>query len=231
MRNDKITDKPLHMQELPCTTTTKKDVCCNRHMQKYVCKMYNKVDYDFTNFGVSKCLGHVSNSAHEEQYICALCDKRLKETTNENPVVSYYLKYPKAVTGANFLKALNQRPEYVCTCCHHMLFCKTVQQFNIKDYDMSNETVKECLSHRYVMKLHRHTSDENDGMTTHKWPQFVPDYVEHEDIYVMNEFICIHCRNCLRQKKPQRYLTRHVQMVCSYMIYHRIYRTYHHWRG
>ena len=57
---------------------------CNRHMQKHVCKMYNKVDYDFTNFVVSQCLGYVSNSAHEEQYICALCDKRLKETSNEN---------------------------------------------------------------------------------------------------------------------------------------------------
>ena len=74
-----------------------------------------------------------SNSAHEEQYICALCDKRLKETSNENPVLPYYGKYPKAVAGANFLKALNQRPEYVCTCCHHMLFHKTVQQFHIKD--------------------------------------------------------------------------------------------------
>ena len=41
----------------------------------------------------------------------------------------------------------NQKPEYVCTCCHCMLFCKTVQQFHMKDYDMSNETVKECLSH------------------------------------------------------------------------------------
>ena len=65
-------------------------VCCNRHMQKHVCKMYNKVDYDFTNFVVSQCLGHVSNSAHEEQYICVLCDKRLKETSNENPVLPYY---------------------------------------------------------------------------------------------------------------------------------------------
>ena len=33
---------------------------------------------------------------------------------------------------------------------------------------MSNEKVKECLSHQYVMKLHRHTSHENDDMTTHK---------------------------------------------------------------
>ena len=75
----------------------------------------------------------------------------------------HHAKYANAVTGANFLKALNQRPEYVSTCCHHMSFCKTVQQFHIKDYDMNNETVKPCLSHRYVMKLHRHTSHENDN--------------------------------------------------------------------
>ena len=40
---------------------------------------------------------------------------------------------------------------------------------------MSDETVKQCLSHQYVIKLHRHTSHENDEMTTHKWPQFVRD--------------------------------------------------------
>ena len=53
------------------------------------------------------------------------------------------------------------------------------------------------------MKLHRHTSHENDEMTTHKQPQFVPEDVEHDDIYVMNEFICIHCRNSLGQKKTK----------------------------
>ena len=153
--------------------------------------------------------------------ICTSCDKGLKETSDESPVLPYHAKYSNAVTGANFLKALNQRPEYVCTCCHHMLFHKTVQQFHMKDYDMSNETVKECLSHQYVMKLHRHTSHENDNMTTHKWPQFVPDDVEHDNIYVMNEFICICCRNSLRQKN-QRCLIRHVQMVCSCMTSHRI---------
>ena len=95
-------------------------------MQKHVYKMYNKVDYDFTNFDVLQHLGHVSNSAHEEQYICTLCNKRLKETSNENPVLPYYTKYPNTVTGATFLKALNQRPEYVCTYCHCMLFHKIV---------------------------------------------------------------------------------------------------------
>ena len=47
------------------------------------------------------------------------------------------------------------------------------------------------------MKLHRHTSHENDEMRTHKWPQFVQDDVEDDDIYVMDEFICIQCRNSL----------------------------------
>ena len=109
--------------------------------------MYNKVDYGFTSFVVSQCLGHVSNSTNKEQYICPLHDKRLKETSNESLVLPYYEKYPHAVAGANFLKALKQRPEYECTCCHHMLFCKTVQLFHTTDYDMSDETVKQCLSH------------------------------------------------------------------------------------
>ena len=76
------------------------------------------------------------------------------------------------------------------------------------------------------MELHGHTSDNNDEMRINKWPQFVPDDVEHGDIYVMNEFICIHCKNSLRQKKPKI----HVQMVFSYVTSHRIYKTYCHWR-
>ena len=146
-----------------------------------------------------KCI----KSCNEDQYICTSCDKRLKETSNETPFLPYYGKYSNAVAGASFLKALNQRPEYVCTCCHHMLFHKTVQLFHTTEYDMSDEIVKECLSHRYVMKLHRHTSNENDEMRTHEWPQFVQDDVEDDDIYVMDEFICIYCRNSLQQKNPK----------------------------
>ena len=54
------------------------------------------------------------------------------------------------------------------------------------------------------MKLHRHTSHENDNSTTHKWLQFVPDDVQHDNIYIMNEFICIHCRNSLKPKMPDQ---------------------------
>ena len=48
---------------------------------------------------------------------------------------------PHAIAGTNFLKALNKRPEYVCTCCHHMLFHKTVRLFHTTDYNMTDETV------------------------------------------------------------------------------------------
>ena len=53
------------------------------------------------------------------------------------------------------------------------------------------------------MKLHRHTSQENVEMRTHEWSQFVQDDVEHDDIYIMDEFICIHCKNSLQQKKTK----------------------------
>ena len=91
--------KSCHAQLQPKCTC----VCCNTDVHKDICKVYNKVDYDFTSFVVSQCLGHVSNSANEDQYICASCNKRLKETSNENPVLPYYGKYPNAVAGANML--------------------------------------------------------------------------------------------------------------------------------
>ena len=136
--------KTCHLQLQPKCTC----VCCNTNVQKDICKIYNKAGYDFRSFVLSQCLRHVSNPTNnEDQYICASYDKRLQETSNETPVLPYYGKYPHAVAGANFLKALNQRPEYVYTCCHCMLFCKTVQLFHTTWYDMRDETVKQCLSH------------------------------------------------------------------------------------
>ena len=82
-------------------------VCCNTLMQEHLCEINNKLDYDFTNFVVSQCLQHVSNTVHDDQYICSSCDKILKETSDENPVVLHYVRYPNVVTGANFVKALN----------------------------------------------------------------------------------------------------------------------------
>ena len=113
-----------HLQLQPKCTC----LCCNTDVHNDICKIYNKVDYDFSHFVVLQWLGHVADTVNEDQYICALCDKRLKETSNEYHILPYNGKCPNTVAGANFLKTLNQRPEYVCTCFHHMLFHKTVQQ-------------------------------------------------------------------------------------------------------
>ena len=54
--------KSCHLQlQARCTC-----VCCNTDVQKDICKMYNKVDYDFSSFVVSQCLGQVANSGNEE---------------------------------------------------------------------------------------------------------------------------------------------------------------------
>ena len=68
-----------HLQLQPKCTC----VSCNTDVHKDICKMYNKPEYGFTSFVVSQCLGHVSNSGNAQQYRCASCDKRLKETSNK----------------------------------------------------------------------------------------------------------------------------------------------------
>ena len=84
---ENMTLEMLKSKRTNCYICTCTCVCCNTDVHKDICKMYNKVDYDFTSFVVSQYLGHVSNSANEDQYICASCDKRLKEICNENPVL------------------------------------------------------------------------------------------------------------------------------------------------
>ena len=65
---------------------------------------------------------------------------------------------------------------------------------------MSDDTVKQCLSHQCKMKLHGHTSQVNDEMRTCEWPQFVQDVVEHDDIDIMDEFICVTAKIAYNKK-------------------------------
>ena len=99
-------------------------VCCKVNADKCICKIYNKADYDYTKFIVSHCLEYATNTTDEKKYMCASCNKRLIETSNENPVLPYYGKHLCVKAGANFLKALQEKPKFVCTWCHPMLFVK-----------------------------------------------------------------------------------------------------------
>ena len=61
----------------------------------------------------------------------------MKATTNLQPLMPYHGGYGSVVAGSRFLKALQDIPQYVHTCCHQLLFCQDVQPFCIDHYDLS----------------------------------------------------------------------------------------------
>ena len=77
----------------------------------------------------------------------------MKATSNVQPVMPYQGDYGSVVTGSRFLKALHDIPQYVCTCCHRLLFCQNVQPFHTDHYDLSNSIVAKSLSHHYTMNI------------------------------------------------------------------------------
>ena len=130
-------------------------VCCSRNVEKSMCQLYMKADYDFSNFVVSQCLPHVGDCADEQKYIYLSCHTRITETNNDNIVLPYHGRYPHVKAGTNFLKSLQEMPEFVCTCCHCMVFSKTVKPFTIREYDMNNDIGQKCLSYHYRLTLQK----------------------------------------------------------------------------
>ena len=173
-------------------------VCCSRNVEKSMCQLYMKADYDFSNFVVSRCLPHVRDCEDEQKYICLSCHKRLTETNNDNIVLPYHGRYPNVKAGTNFLKSLQEMPQFVCTCCHRMLFNKTVKPFNIREYDMNNDIIQKCLSHCYRMTLQKSVPAKKSVETiNNEWPTVEDRISETDHAYTMSEFICIWCRNVL----------------------------------
>ena len=75
----------------------------------------------------------------------------------------YYGRYPNVKVGANFLKSLQKMPQFDCTCCHCILFHKTVKPFKMGEYDMNNDTVQKCLSHHDRMTLQKSVPGKKCG--------------------------------------------------------------------
>ena len=84
------------------------------------------------------------------------------------------------------------------------MFHKNVRPFNISEYDMNHEIIEKSLSHRYVMKIYSQSPSTIDNTVTgNNWPVIVQHTEEDNPVSYEKEFICIHCRNSLRQKKPK----------------------------
>ena len=104
-------------------------VSCGREVTKKMCKIYQKDEYDFKQFVVLQCLGWCISET-DSSYICLSCHTALTRTNIEKSVVPYHIKEGKVRDG--------EKPEYVCTCCHQLLFCKTVRNFLIDIYNNTN---------------------------------------------------------------------------------------------
>ena len=79
------------------------------------------------------------NSADASQlFICNVCKMCLLNTNNISPSVPIYSHNPIARSGAQFLKALQEKPEYICTCCHRMLFRRLVARFHMSQISLSH---------------------------------------------------------------------------------------------
>ena len=64
------------MQDLLHTTTKKfVRVCYSRNVEKSMCQLYRKADYDFSTFVVSQCLPHVKDWRCREVYTSVMSQK------------------------------------------------------------------------------------------------------------------------------------------------------------
>ena len=181
-------------------------VSCNLHFDMHLGKHYNIDKYDFKQYIVSRCLPDVSSQGDDTNYICLSCDKTLQITDNDNPIVPYHIKDKCLHAAAKFLKLLLEKPEYVCTCCHHLLFKKTVKHFNIEEYELSNPIVKKSLSYRYQMVITNSTDKSGIGKCEYykyNWNEKSGHQSEFKQYTFIEEYICIQCRNCLKLQKPK----------------------------
>ena len=136
------------------------------------------------------------------------------------------------IAAAKFMKLLLEKPEYVCICCHHLLFRKTVKKkkFNIQEYKITNPIVKKSLSYWYQMEIINNSNNTTSGKCQYykyKWNEMSGHEPELNEDTFIQEFICIWCRNCLRLWKPKMPDQACVQMVCSWIIFHKIYCIFH----
>ena len=135
-------------------------------------------------------------------YICNSCSKTLCQTSVENPIVPVHMKDKIIRAGDLFLKALNDRPEFVCTCCHRMLFRKTVRKFKEHDYDFTNDVVRKSLSYRFILKV-KQLMNHNVVLGAINSIEELSNKLTDSAEIVFDEYICIRCRNALRSKRPR----------------------------
>ena len=146
--------------------------CCHKdlfHRKAY--RIFKRTNYNFDHAIVNRPLLHTYCywTPGRMEYICKICHNNLRAQEPRMPRNAVAQLGKKA--GENFLKALQNKPEFVCTSCHQMLCRKTVVVFHENKYNFKNAIVGRVLSTPYRYKSECH----ND------------------------EFICVTCHNNLKR--------------------------------
>ena len=112
--------------------------CCYRDLfHRGTCHFQGK-NCNFDHAIVNRALFHKYHycTPGMMEYICKVCHNNLRAKEPRMPRDAFARLGKK--TGENFLKALQNKPEFVCTCCNQMLFWKTVVVFQENKYDFRN---------------------------------------------------------------------------------------------
>ena len=81
--------------------------------------------------------------------MCKTCHSNLHDKNNREPTIPRMLLKGKKSAASKFFNAIDNKPQYVCTCCHRWLFKKSVSVFNEKKFDFDNIVVANALSGKY----------------------------------------------------------------------------------
>ena len=66
--------------------------------------------------------------------------------------IAVILEGKHAKAGVRFHEKCKEKPQFVCTCCHRMLFKKTVLKFKEEHYDFNSVIVRKAMSLYYRWK-------------------------------------------------------------------------------
>ena len=143
--------------------------CHNMFRDRQYLVLFNEGDYNFNDNVVQEVLSskYRKKSLDGHEYICEICRRDLGGKRVQVPVRSMYSKeitsssmYKKKrekkttlldKAAETFRRKCKELPEYVCTCCHRMLFLKTVYVFDRDKYKYDGVCAN-VLSERYRYK-------------------------------------------------------------------------------
>ena len=203
--------------------------CCHGKCSKYRVTEFLAQNYDFEDYIVSRALSDgVRVCVGDTEYICYTCKGRLQADKTDFPTMPRNAYARKLVDpGSRFLRAIREKPEFVCTCCHRMLFQRSVIRFDANRYNMVNEIVAETLAtkYRHPMKVHIYKGVRNAHIHAYDYDEVIDCDSDSEDAddnnsgnserssasvnvrVEMFEYMCKTCdsylRKCIPKMPPQ----------------------------